>query len=223
MRRWQRIVKRTVDLAVASVALAILGPFILGIAGIAWRDTGKCGFFRQVRVGRKGKLFRVIKIRTMRDVAGVTTTATTADDPRITPMGKILRRYKLDELPQLWNVLVGDMSLVGPRPDVPAVLATLSEHERFEILAVRPGITGPATLRYRDEERLLAEQPNPDQFNTDVIFPDKVRINRQYVQDYRILDDLFYLVWTMFPRWAPNESQIGPVEPNLVPAGRRAA
>jgi lipopolysaccharide/colanic/teichoic acid biosynthesis glycosyltransferase len=223
MREWQRMVKRSIDLAAALVGLTFLGPLILVIAAIARWDTGKGGFFQQRRVGLHGKLFFVIKIRTMRDIQGMTTTATTAADPRITPFGRFLRRYKLDELPQLWNVLMGDMSLVGPRPDVPDLLATISESERQELLAVRPGITGPATLRYRHEEQLLAQQSNPDQFNTDVIFPDKVRINRHYVRNYRIQDDLLYLWWTVFPPAAPRLPFASTTETAQASMGRRAA
>lgn len=223
MRSWQRTVKRILDVNVAACGLFATGPLILLLAAIARWDTGKSGFFRQRRVGQAGKLFHLVKIRTMRDVAGVTTTATTATDPRITSFGQFLRRFKLDELPQLWNVLWGEMSLVGPRPDVPELLATISDVERKEILAVRPGITGPATLRYRCEEQLLAIQPNPEHYNREVIFPDKVRINRQYVRGYRLIDDVRYLFWTVFPRLMPAELANHTPEPAPYPASRAAA
>ena len=143
-------------------------------------DTSANGFFTQEHVGRDGRRFRMIKLRTMRVDPGLRTTVTTAGDARITRVGRLLRRAKLDELPQLINVLKGDMSFVGPRPDVPAFADTLAGEDRI-ILSVRPGITGPATLKYRDEETLLAEADDPEAYNSEVIYPDKVRINREYV------------------------------------------
>jgi len=114
---------------------------------------------------------------------------TVAGDPRITGIGRLLRRWKLDELPQVWNVIRGEMSLVGPRADVPGFADRLDGGSRL-ILAVRPGITGPATLRYRDEEVLLALQKDPIRFNSDVVFPDKVRINKAYVEQLSFGSDL---------------------------------
>ena len=140
----------------------------------------------------KGKLFNVIKLRTMKDVAGIDTTATSRTDPRITKGGAFLRRFKLDELPQLWNVLTGDMSFVGPRPDVPGFADKLTGEDRI-VLTVRPGITGPATLKYKDEEEILAKQKNPDQYNRDVIWPDKVKINRKYIENYSFFKDIYYI------------------------------
>jgi len=139
----------------------------------------------------------VIKLRTMHSVAGGGTTVTTAGDARITPIGRFLRRYKLDELPQLINVLRGDMSLVGPRPDVAGFADMLTGSDRM-ILSVRPGITGPATLKYRNEEELLASVSDPEAYNRNVIWPDKVRINREYVQHFRLRDDLRYIWLTIF-------------------------
>ena len=124
---------------------------------------------------------------TMRAVGG--STVTTANDARITPLGAKLRRYKLDELPQLWNVLKGDMSFVGPRPDVPGYMDRLEGEDR-ELLQLRPGITGPATLKYRDEEQLLAAQDDPQVYNDTVIWPDKVAINRTYLQNWSLMNDL---------------------------------
>jgi lipopolysaccharide/colanic/teichoic acid biosynthesis glycosyltransferase len=135
----------------------------------------------------------------MQDDRNVTTTVTTAVDPRVTSYGKILRKMKLDELPQLVNVLVGDMSFVGPRPDVPGFADRLTGPDRI-ILSVRPGITGPATLKYRNEEELLAAQPDPEMYNREVIFPDKVRINREYVEHYSFLADMKYILLTLFGR-----------------------
>jgi len=138
-------------------------------------------------------------IRTLRDLEGLDTTVTAEDDPRITRVGHLLRRSKIDELPQLWNVLKGEMSFVGPRPDVPGFADLLSGDEEV-ILAVRPGITGPATLRFRDEERELVSQVDPERYNREVIFPEKIRLNREYVENYSFGKDLKYIFRTLFPR-----------------------
>jgi lipopolysaccharide/colanic/teichoic acid biosynthesis glycosyltransferase len=185
----QAFLKRTLDLAGALVGLA-LSWWIIAIAYlVATLDTKASGFFVQERVGRNGKLFKVIKIRTMRDRPDVQTNVTTDRDPRVTGIGRILRKSKIDELPQLWNVLAGQMSFVGPRPDVPGFADRLQGEERL-ILSVRPGITGPATLAYRDEESLLAAQSDPEAFNRDVVYPDKVRLNLAYIRNYRLRTDL---------------------------------
>lgn len=160
-------------------------------------DTRKNGFFTQCRVGQNGRIFKVIKIRTMRDVAGINTTVTTGDDQRITPLGRFWRRTKIDELPQLINVLKGDMSFVGPRPDVRGFVDTLTGDERL-ILSIRPGITGPATLKYRNEESLLMNVDDPERYNRDVIFPDKVQINLRYIQTYSFWKDFKYILTTVF-------------------------
>jgi lipopolysaccharide/colanic/teichoic acid biosynthesis glycosyltransferase len=184
--------KRAFDLVAATLGLALVGWVIL-LADIAARiDTGQSGLFRQARVGRHGRPFNLLKIRTMRPVAGIDTSVTVAGDARITPIGRLLRRLKIDELPQLWNVLVGQMSLVGPRPDVPGFADRLEGEDRI-ILEVRPGITGPASLDYRNEEALLAAQSDPEAYNRDVIWPDKVRINRQYVENWSFFADLRYI------------------------------
>jgi lipopolysaccharide/colanic/teichoic acid biosynthesis glycosyltransferase len=192
----QRSLKRAFDLVLALLLLTLLLPVILLAAWAAARDTGASGFFKQERIGRDGRPFRVVKIRTMRPVAG--TTVTTLGDSRITPLGHLLRRSKLDELPQLFNVLAGQMSFVGPRPDVPGFADALGEEGRV-ILAVRPGITGPATLKYRDEETLLAGVEDPERYNREVIYPDKVRLNREYVLTWSFDKDLIYLWRTAFP------------------------
>lgn len=193
---WQRTVKRSVDLFAASIGLTLATPVIAVAWVLAARDTGQGGFFRQERIGRDGQPFRIWKLRTMRSVVGVASTATAADDPRITPLGRTLRAYKIDELPQLFNVLRGEMSLVGPRPDVPGFADRLEGDDRI-VLSVRPGITGPATLAFRDEERLLAEQPDPEAYSRDVIYPRKVQLNRAYVEDYTLLTDLKCLFHTV--------------------------
>lgn len=193
--------KRLFDVTVS--ALVLLATFWL--IALTWLaaaiDTRANGFFTQQRVGRHGKRFRVIKLRTMRHDPAVNTSVTTRDDARITPLGRFFRRTKLDELPQLINVLVGDMSLVGPRPDVAGYADALKGRDRI-ILTVRPGITGPATLKYRNEENLLAEQPDPERFNDEVIFPDKVRLNREYVENWSFTGDIRYIIRTIVGRGA---------------------
>jgi len=129
-------------------------------------------------------------------MAAYETTVTRRGDPRITPLGSLLRRTKIDELPQLWNVLLGDMSFVGPRPDVPGFADILQGEER-EMLSIRPGITGPATLKYRDEEELLAAQDDPEGYNRDVIWPDKVKINLNYIRNWSLGRDIGYIVKTV--------------------------
>ncbi len=189
-----RIAKRGLDIAVAALGLVLFLP-VIGAAILAARaDTGASGLFLQTRIGRHGKPFRLAKIRTMRPAPGGTVTV--AGDARITRFGAWLRRWKIDELPQLWNVLKGEMSLVGPRPDVPGYLDRL-EGEARTLLDLRPGITGPATLKYRDEERLLAAQADPERYNDEVIWPDKVRLNLAYQREWSFARDLHYLAATL--------------------------
>ena len=168
---------------------------------VAWLvstiDTGTKGIFVQRRVGRNGRLFRAVKICTMRPSATNNSTVTAKGDPRITRAGQFFRRTKIDELPQLFNILVGNMSFVGPRPDVPGFADLLQGKDRI-ILSVRPGITGPATLKYRDEEELLASVENPEEYNREVIYPDKVRINREYVENWSFRQDIRYILATLF-------------------------
>ena len=189
----QATIKRVFDLSLGLLGLILVGWLIPLMALLARLDTGQSGFFRQERIGYQGKPFHVIKIRTMRPVDGVTTTATQASDPRITGIGRFLRRTKLDELPQLISIILGDMSFVGPRPDVPGFADRLQGHDRL-ILAVRPGITGPATLKFRHEEALLVQQSDPDLFNREVLFPEKVKVNVGYVENWSFKKDLLY-VW----------------------------
>lgn len=154
--------------------------------------------FRQKRVGQYGELFTMVKFRTM-SVGHNGTSVSVAGEARITPLGAFLRKYKLDELPELWNVLKGDMSFVGPRPDVPGYADKLEGEDRG-ILLLKPGITGPATLKYRNEEELLAQQPNPQKYNDEVIFPDKVRINLEYLRNHSLAGDIAIILKTVFKR-----------------------
>jgi lipopolysaccharide/colanic/teichoic acid biosynthesis glycosyltransferase len=189
-------VKRAFDVAVALVGLVALSPVIALAVVAATIDTRAFGLFRQERIGLHGRRFRVTKIRSMRVDPSMRTSVTTARDPRITPLGAFFRRSKLDELPQLWNVLRGEMSLVGPRPEVPGFADLLTGADRL-LLSVRPGITGPATIHFRDEERLLAAADDPEAYNRDVLFPTKVRMNLDYIRDYTFRQDLVYLWRTL--------------------------
>ena len=154
--------------------------------------------FKQKRVGRNGKLFMMYKSRSM-TVGHGGSSVSVAGESRITPLGAKLRKYKLDELPELWNVLIGDMSFVGPRPDVPGYADQLKGEDR-DVLKLRPGITGPASLKYRDEEELLARQSDPQKYNDEVIFPDKVRINLYYLYHYSFLKDIQMIFATVLGR-----------------------
>ena len=189
--------KRVFDLFFSLLGLFFLWWLILFAAILAWLDTGENGFFTQVRVGQFGKIFKVIKIRTMKPSTAVNTTVTTSNDSRITSLGRFFRRTKIDELPQLINVLLGQMSFVGPRPDVPGFADQLLDDERV-ILGIKPGITGPATLAYRNEEEILASVDDPEKYNSEVIFPDKVRINIEYINNYSLMNDVKYIAATIF-------------------------
>lgn len=184
------------DRIVAFVGLLFLWWLILVVAFLVRiKMPGGPVFFLQKRVGKDGRLFTMVKFRTMTVNHGGSSISI-AGENRITPLGAMLRKYKLDELPELWNVLCGDMSFVGPRPDVPGYADKLQGAER-EVLKLRPGITGPATLKYRNEEELLAEVDNPQQYNDEVIYPDKVRLNLFYLYHYSFVMDIKMIVATV--------------------------
>ena len=195
----QTAIKWIFDRVAALVGLAVLWPLLAAVAvAIRVRMPDGPVIFRQKRVGRHGRLFTMYKFRSM-TVGHGGSSVSVAGEARITPLGATLRRYKLDELPELWNVLTGDMSLVGPRPDVPGYADALTGDDR-EVLMLRPGITGPASLKYRDEEELLARQPEPARYNDEVIFPDKVRINRYYLHNYSFTKDIQMILCTVLGR-----------------------
>ena len=183
----------------ALVGLLFLWPVLLVVAVlIKLQMPGGPVLFSQKRVGRNGRLFTLYKFRTM-SMHHSGSSVSVAGEARITPLGATLRKYKLDELPELWNVLIGDMSFVGPRPDVPGYADQLSGDDRI-ILQLRPGITGPASLKYRNEEELLASVPNPQEYNDRVIYPDKVRINRYYAEHYSFITDIRMIFCTVLGR-----------------------
>lgn len=193
------ILKYLFDRTMAFVGLLFLWPILLVVAIlIRVKMPGGPVIFTQKRVGRGGRLFTMYKFRSM-TVGHGGSSVSVAGESRITPLGAKLRHYKLDELPELWNVLIGDMSFVGPRPDVPGYADQLQGDDR-EVLQLRPGITGPASLKYRDEEELLARQADPQKYNDEVIFPDKVRINRYYLHHYSFAKDIEMIFCTVLGR-----------------------
>lgn len=190
--------KRAFDLLVVMFALIAIWPiFLLIAAGIRISSPGPV-FFRQLRVGKQGRLFWLLKFRSMRisaERSGPRITA--AHDPRVFPVGRIIRRWKLDELPQMLNVLQGEMSLVGPRPDLPEFCDTL-DSDRRRVLDLRPGVTGAATLAYRDEEKMLAEQGdrNITHYYIATLYPEKIRLDLEYARRATFLSDLEILART---------------------------
>lgn len=208
MRRSQRIF----DLVLAAPAAVVSFPVVALLVVAASITSRAPGLYRQTRIGRGGRPYTIFKIRTMTPSAGGST-VTTADDARITPFGAQLRRFKLDELPQLWNVVAGKMSLVGARPDVPGYADELTGDDRA-VLELRPGITGPASLVFRDEEQLLLDAPDPEVFNDTVLWPEKVAINLAYARHATLADDVRLIAMTLRPdpdglsqmlrRWDPS-------------------
>jgi putative sugar transferase len=195
------------DRLMALIGLLVLWPVLLVVAVlIRVKMLGGPVIFKQKRVGRNGKLFTMYKFRSM-TVGHGGSSVSVAGESRITPLGAKLRHYKLDELPELWNVLIGDMSFVGPRPDVPGYADQLRGDDR-EVLKLRPGITGPASLKYRDEEDLLALQPDPQKYNDEVIFPDKVRINLYYLHHYSFVKDIEMIFCTVLGRKMKYNNEI---------------
>lgn len=191
--------KRWFDFSAAAIGLVVLLLPMAAIALVILVTDGKPVLFRQQRVGRHRKLFRICKFRTMTNRPGGGSMITVAGDARVTKLGKWLRRLKLDELPQLLNVLVGEMSLVGPRPDVPGYLDRLRGNNA-RLLELRPGITGPATLVFRKEEEMLARTADPQRYNDEIIFPEKVRLNLAYLESQSLVSDLGWIYKTIFPR-----------------------
>lgn len=197
------LVKRLFDLFFSFLGLVILFPLILLAFLISSYETKSNGFFTQIRIGQYGRKFKLLKIKTMKPNNENNTNITTALDNRITKTGRLFRKLKIDELPQLFNVLKGDMSFVGPRPDVPGYADKLKGEER-NILNIRPGITGLASLKYSNEENILASVSNPKEYNDKVIFPDKVRINLNYIKNYTFKLDLQIIFKTIFRKYNFN-------------------
>ena len=193
-----RVIKRSFDIALSAILLILFFPLIIMFWIAASIDTGQNGLFIQRRIGVGGSTFPLIKIRTMRRCVDWSTSVTTIKDPRITKFGYMLRKSKMDELPQLLNILFGHMSFVGPRPDVSGFADHLTGSDRI-ILFLRPGLTGPATLHFRNEEITLAAQIDPELYNLEIIWPKKVSLNRLYAEKWRFSLDLWYLLKTLLP------------------------
>lgn len=190
------LLKNIFDRIVSFFGLLVLWPVLLTVAVlIRVKMPGGPVIFKQKRVGQNGKLFTMYKFRSM-TVGHGGSSVSVAGESRITPLGAKLRKYKLDELPELWNVLIGDMSFVGPRPDVPGYADKLKGEARA-ILKLKPGITGPASLKYRNEEEILALQPDPIKYNDEVIYPDKVRINLEYLRHWSFWLDIKVILCTV--------------------------
>lgn len=189
------IFKYLFDRAVALLGLICFAPIFLLVAILIKIKMSGPVLFVQKRVGKDGKIFNCHKFRTMTVNHGGSSISV-AGENRITPLGATLRQYKIDELPGLWDVFIGKMSFVGPRPDVPGYADCLEGNNR-RILSLRPGITGPASLKYRDEEYILAQQANPQEYNDTVIYPDKVRLNLYYLDHYSFGDDIRIILATV--------------------------
>ena len=192
------ILKYIFDRIFSLIGLIVISPFILVVFVLHKIKMPRGAFiYRQVRVGKDGKLFRIFKIRTLRENSEEAGSVTTADDERILPFGKWLRESKVDTFLELINILIGDMSFVGPRPDVPGYADKLEGDDRV-ILKMRPGLTGPASIKYRHEDKILAQQDDPKKYNDEVIWPDKVRINKTYYENRSIWLDFSILWKTIF-------------------------
>ena len=202
--------KRLIDLLIVVPGLILLSP-LLAVVSVCIKLTSRGPvLFRQCRVGHRGQLFEICKFRTM--VVGPVSggpQVTAADDPRITRLGRFLRRTKLDELPQLLNVLKGEMSLVGPRPQVPRFVQHYPRSIRDIILSVRPGITDPATIRFRHEEEILAGSNNPERSYIEQILPHKLTLNVRYIRQRTLTGDLVILVRTVGCLVSPHVPQRG--------------
>ena len=197
MSKFNKVVKRIFDLICSTLGLIILSPILIIIAIRIKTDSDGPVFFKQIRIGEKNREFEILKFRTMVvDAEKLGRQITVGNDSRITKIGAFLRKYKLDELPQLINVFKGDMSLVGPRPEVPRYVK-LYNNEQKKVLEVKPGITDLASIRYRDENDLLGEAENPDEFYINIIMPDKLALNLEYINKNNIFLDIYIIFKTI--------------------------
>ena len=188
--------KRIFDLFFSLLLIIVCTPIIFFAWIIASIETKSNGFYFQERVGKNGTLFFVFKIKTMFDSKVDKNPVTTSDNPRITFLGKYFRRFKIDELPQLFNVLIGDMSFVGPRPDVKGFADELTGEDAL-ILKLRPGITGLSSLKYKNEEYILSNVKNPIDYNKKVIYPEKIKLEIQYIKNWSLVNDIKLILSTV--------------------------
>jgi lipopolysaccharide/colanic/teichoic acid biosynthesis glycosyltransferase len=197
MNKFNKVVKRIFDFISSTLGLIVLSPVLLAIAIKIKIGSDGPVFFKQIRVGENNKEFEILKFRTMVvDAEKLGRQITVGNDNRITKIGSFLRKYKLDELPQLINVFKGDMSLVGPRPEVPRYVKLYSEEQR-KVLEVKPGITDLASIRYRDENDLLGKAENPDDLYINTIMPDKLALNLEYINNNNIFVDIYIILKTI--------------------------
>lgn len=190
-----KLKKRLFDIVLSIVGICLTWWLMLLAWVVASVETKSSGLFIQERIGKDANPFWVFKIKTMKRVQGINTSVTTSHDSRITKSGMFFRTTKIDELPQLFNVLLGSMSFVV-RPDVPGFADMLEGEDRI-ILSVRPGITYPASLKYKEEEALLSKQSEPESYNKNVIWKDKVKLNKIYVQNWSFKKDMDYIIKTI--------------------------
>jgi lipopolysaccharide/colanic/teichoic acid biosynthesis glycosyltransferase len=188
--------KRLLDIIGSGMGLILLFPIGLVISILIWKEDFHSPFYLQERIGRNGKKFQMFKFRSMRIRKDADLQLTVGNDPRITRVGAWIRKYKVDELPQLWNVFIGDMSLVGPRPEVEKYVLLYNEDQRA-VLNVRPGITDYASLQYFEENRLLGESQNPEQTYIQEIMPAKLKINLAYIPKAGVVEDIKIIFLTL--------------------------
>lgn len=194
---YRRAGKRILDVSCAVGGLVLLAPLFLVVTVLLKLTSSRPVLFRQPRVGRKGRIFLLVKFRSMVDASGSDgPSITVLGDSRVTRLGAWLRRFKIDELPQLWNVLRGEMSLVGPRPEVEPYVAEYT-HKQRRVLEVRPGITDPASIAYRHEEKLLAVHPDPEGFYRTTVLPHKLSLNLEYIENISFRRDVSLILKTL--------------------------
>ncbi len=196
LNQTDKVKKRVFDILLSVTGIVLVWWLVLLAWIVASFETKSNGLFMQKRVGKDAKLFNVLKIKTMNRVKGIDTTVTSSNDVRITKSGAFFRKTKIDELPQLFNVLFGTMSFVGPRPDVPGFADVLEGDDRI-VLSIAPGITGPASLKYKDEEEILSKQEDAERYNREVIWTDKVEVNKEYIENWSLQKDIKYIIKTV--------------------------
>ena len=197
MNRINKVIKRMFDVICSSLGLIILSPMLIIVTILIKKGSDGPVFFKQIRVGENEKEFLILKFRTMVvDAEKLGKQITIGNDSRITKIGAFLRKYKLDELPQLINVFKGEMSLVGPRPEVPRYVKLYTEEQK-EVLKIKPGITDLASLRYKDENDLLGDKQDPEAFYINTVMPDKLSLNLEYMKKNNVIFDIYIIIKTI--------------------------
>lgn len=183
------VLKRLIDISASVLLLLILSPLMILTAVMIFAESGFPVFFMQERMGRNGVVFKIYKFRTMKVGSATKDGITYKNDSRITKTGGFLRKYRLDEVPQLFNIIIGDMSLVGPRPDLPKYYIS-HDYAYKAVLLVRPGITGNATLAFKDEDEILSKSKEPEMTYCNEVFPEKIKLNVKYIENISVLNDI---------------------------------